>query len=289
MNEQDNAKDNQNIVQEGLPLPQDSSPANPATERQLQQTENKIEQRMSKFERTTIKLTKLGTFIGFVTAFIFGLQLYEMYESGIQADKMLYAANSFANSASGINAEISAAVDKLNLQAGALDKSVGQATRLARATEQANAHSLEFDRPWIGISLVPQDFPNGNPPTITAQIMNNGRRTAKITLSEYGSGAYPTFPDDIHYPTSTTPSTTLLVPNSHSDVIINISTEAVDKDHLSAYDSGIITFFVYANIEYEDVITHKKHWTHACLRYIPTNAAFKAGFYTCPQYNDVDQ
>jgi len=213
----------------------------------------------------------------------------------VAADRVDDAAESFSRSASGINGGVSDAVNNLNLQAGALDKSVAQATRLAAATEVANAHALDFDRPWIGVSLTPQDFPNGKPPTIAMEVINSGRRPAKITLTVAGADAMDKFPTgqppyNISDPRIVkSPSTTLLVPNLHSETVLNVSTTAVDKDHLSAYDSGTLTFFAYADIEYEDVVTHKKHWTHACIRYLPASMETKAGFYQCSEYNDVDQ
>ena len=213
----------------------------------------------------------------------------------VSADRIDDAADSFSRSASGINGGVTDAVNKLNLQAGALNQSVAQASRLAAATEVPNAHALDFDRPWIGVTLTPQDFPDGKPPTIAMDVINSGRRPAKITLTVAGADAMDKFPTrpppyNIRDPRIVkSPSTTLLVPNLHSETVLYVSPTAVDKDHLSAYDSGSLTFFAYANIEYEDVVTHKKHWTHACIRYFPNSIEAKPGFYQCSEYNDVDQ
>jgi hypothetical protein len=185
-------------------------------------------------------------------------------------------------------------VGKLNLQANALRESANQTSRLATATETANAHSIEFDRPWIGITILPQDFPNGKPPTFNIQVINSGRRPALVTLDASGTQALPTFPVGSPFPANdpriaVSPSTELLVPGAHSESVINVSPAAVDADHLAAYDSGALSFFAFVDVEYEDVVTRTKHWTHHCIRYFPAVLDTKAGFYNCTVYNDVDQ
>src|SRR5664279_3841873 len=79
---------------------EDLSPAHPATEAQLQQAEHNIEERISAFERSTLKLTRIGLFVGVVTLLIFAGQLWEMSQSGKQTDKLIVAAKALANAAS---------------------------------------------------------------------------------------------------------------------------------------------------------------------------------------------
>ena len=138
----------------------DTVPAQPATEEQLQQTEQKIEERMSAFERATVRLTKIGVFVGILTLIIFAGQLYEMIEGGKQAEKVITAANTqataasnFAVSADNINTGIGDAVGKLNDQAGAthdLAVSAGKQADAERSQSITTANELELSqRPWV--------------------------------------------------------------------------------------------------------------------------------------------
>jgi hypothetical protein len=53
--------------------------------------------------------------------------------------------------------------------------------------------------------------------------------------------------------------------------------------HLGAREE---TFFVYAKIEYTDVRSGQKHFTHACVQYNPTTIGTAAGFFGCEVYNE---
>ena len=74
--------------------------AQPATAKQLQQAEENIENRMSAFERTTVRLTTAGVIIGVITLLIFAGQLYEMIEGGTATDKLVDYAKTQANASS---------------------------------------------------------------------------------------------------------------------------------------------------------------------------------------------
>src|SRR5438270_14090734 len=71
----------------------------PAIEEQLQQTERKIEERMSAFERSMLRLTRAGVFIAVLTALIFGGQLYEMRKGGSDTHDLAAAAKAQAEAA----------------------------------------------------------------------------------------------------------------------------------------------------------------------------------------------
>jgi ABC-type transporter Mla subunit MlaD len=102
-----------------------------ATVKQLQQAEKNIENRMSAFERTMIRLTRAGVIIGVITLLIFAGQLYEMIEGGTATDKLVDyskvqanassdqadAAQQFSDTAEDINGRMSDAVDQLQAAA----------------------------------------------------------------------------------------------------------------------------------------------------------------------------
>ena len=78
MNGQDHPPDEANGTEgHGAPVvsePGNGNPAQPATAQQLEQTETRIEERMSGFERSMIRLTRAGIIIGIVTGLIFAGQ-----------------------------------------------------------------------------------------------------------------------------------------------------------------------------------------------------------------------
>jgi hypothetical protein len=47
--------------------------------------------------------------------------------------------------------------------------------------------------------------------------------------------------------------------------------------------------FVYATIQYEDVLTRRPHWTHGCWQYLHGFQNAGSGFVNCDTYNEVDQ
>jgi hypothetical protein len=48
-------------------------------------------------------------------------------------------------------------------------------------------------------------------------------------------------------------------------------------------------FFAFAKVEYQDIRTGSKYWTHICVRYIPKmRTDTDNGFRNCTEYNDAN-
>ncbi len=202
------------------------------------------------------------------------------------------AAESFSRNAGAINSGVSGAVDKLNLQAGALKDSVLQATRLAKATEQANKNVLDADRPWIGIIIDITGFEANRTPTKTIRLVNSGRRPALIT-SFKADGAYSKpVNENPSYKGETPVNRQFLVPGTQyvSEANLFVGSGILSTEALSLLNSNTTTFYSYAIVEYIDPRTGKKHFTHACMQYIPASQSEgrAAGFFGCQAYNDGD-
>jgi uncharacterized repeat protein (TIGR01451 family) len=197
------------------------------------------------------------------------------------AEKQALAAQNFSESAGKINTGISEAVDKLKIQAGANQT-------LALAANIANANTLQADRPWMGAYFNVDGFAVGKTPTYTVTFVNTGKRPAKVTLTQTLStsvdfGAKPTYRTyDV------TPSTSFVVPGqtltaSWKEPQMN----PISEEYMKAFESGSPSFRVYAKIEYTDVRTNSKYWTHVCWRYTPSQTAVDRGFSNCTEYNDA--
>ena len=159
--------------------PESSAPQEPAPAQQLEEVEEKI----SAFERSTLRWAKAAVLISCLAAGFVCLQWYEMHASGgdthnlavaagnqaiwtknlaTQMQSQAEAAKSFAASAASINQGISGAVQELNQQA------------------QIAHHALTDQRAWIGFSgnVAIQHFEAGKPVEVVVSVINSGRTPA---------------------------------------------------------------------------------------------------------------
>jgi hypothetical protein len=204
-------------------------------------------------------------------------------------DTQACAAKSFATSANNINAGIGTAVGKLNLQAEKLDANVTQASRLADDTEKANANIINAERPWMGAALTVDGFVVGKTPTYSIISINSGKRPAKVTLAQslaidkdYGN-------NPVYKPWDQKPSTTIVVPGQGMAMMWKDDNPIVDpikQEVMTALDGGF-PFHIYIRIEYTDISTSKKYWTHACWRYNKAGTGNSGAFSNCSEYNDA--
>ena len=197
------------------------------------------------------------------------------------AEKQAVAAKDFSDSAAKISAGMSQAVDKLTIQAGANQT-------LALAANTANTNTLQADRPWMGAYFTVDGFAAGKTPTYTVTFINSGKRPAEVTLTQTVSAIVDFGAKPVYRPYDTTPSTTFVVPGqpiaaSWKDDSMN----PISAEVMKAFDSGKLPFRVYAKVEYTDVRTNRKYWTHVCWRYTPSHTAINGGFSSCTEYNDA--
>ena len=160
-----------------------------------------------------------------------------------------------------------------------------------RIANQAIRNAVDAERPWVGISFSTYNWADPKSPTASATVYfsNSGRRPARATLVQFGKGDFVNLPDNPPYQSYTTDvhSIALILPNAAP--VSN--TEAIPQltlDRLQTLNRNRQIFFIYASIQYEDVLTHAQHWTHGCIQFLPgfTNAG--AGFVNCAMYNEVD-
>jgi hypothetical protein len=214
------------------------------------------------------------------------------------AETSAQASRDFADTASGINRELGTAVGKLNLQADSLAQSVQQTSRLAAATEEANANVLAADRPWFGGDIQVSNFALAETPTATCTFTNSGRRPARAEHVECGSAFYPAFPEKPIYGAPGLHSRMFIAPGGHTSVAWTLFGREVSTpqaqngqptaEGMRALDAGELTLFVYGKIEYRDARSGEEHASHVCIRYLPAQDSTPAGFYDCDTYNDGD-
>jgi hypothetical protein len=175
---------------------------------------------------------------------------------------------------------------------GEMDAQTLAANRLATATETANTNVLEADRPWFGAVLAAQDaIEAGKSPSITVVFLNSGKRPARVLISQVASNWFTVFPKNPPYPLppSSIRSSDIVVPNSAVITKLNITQKPLDQAAVDAANAGRPKkFFIYADMEYLDLRTQTKHFTHSCWEYIGNDPVLAKGFYNSGDYNDAN-
>jgi hypothetical protein len=251
----------------------DPVPSKPATEADL----DKVEKRLSGFERSTLRWTRASFGVVLATAVFICLQWLEMRSGGKDTHDLAVAAKSQAENTA--------------KQIPKLDASIAQASRLAAATEQANQNVLDADRPWIGIAIEVTNFEADQTPTKTLTLVNSGKRPAMITSLKADGDYAKAMSETPQYRGGTSVKRQFLVPGTVYVSKVNLFRGGVLKsDALSILNSKTTSFFSYAAVEYIDVRTGKHHFTHACKQYVPASPSEgnSAGFFGCEAYNSGD-
>jgi len=197
----------------------------------------------------------------------------------------------FATAAAFVAAGIFANIARL--QKTTMDATLGQIQKQVAAAEVANNLArrslqsvIDAERPWVGITFRIQDWTIGRNASAIAILTNNGRRPAKVTRIQLDNNEYATFPDIPRYRRNIRNST-LILPNGSLTNTQPLG--VVTQSELDDFGLRRHTFFIYANVEYEDVLTHAVHWTHSCWQYLPGVQNASSRFVKCSAYNDVDE
>ena len=199
---------------------------------------------------------------------------------------LLFFAIAAALVAAGIFANIA------QLQKATMDATLGQVQKQVTAAEVANNLArrslqsvIDAERPWVGITFRIQ-WAIGKNASAIAILTNNGRRPAKISHVQFDSNEYAAFPDGPRYRRNNRNST-LILPNG--SLTNTQSLGVITQSELDDLGLRRHTFFIYASVEYEDVLTHAVHWTHGCWQYLPGVQNTASRFVKSSAYNDVDE
>jgi hypothetical protein len=200
---------------------------------------------------------------------------------------LLFLATAAAFTAAGIYANFA------RLQKMTMDATLGQIQKQVVAAEVANnlarrslQSAIDAERPWVGITFRIQDWTVGKSASAIANVTNNGRRPAKVTRVQFDSNQYAVFPDSPRYRRNIRNST-LILPNGSLTNTQPLG--VVTQSELDDFGLRHHTLFIYASVDYEDVLTHAAHWTRGCLQYFPGAQSTTSKFVKCSTYNDVDE
>jgi hypothetical protein len=155
---------------ESAPAATGGSADDAATERavtgqELRKAEKNIEERMTAFERSMIRLTRYGLAVTVLTGIIFAGQLYEMITGGTATDKLVQYAKTQANAGS----DISDAAQEFSDTAEEINSEISESRDALNATNKQNRAALNATlaemrtqtrlavRPYVGLN---DDIPN---------------------------------------------------------------------------------------------------------------------------------
>jgi hypothetical protein len=253
------------------PEPVNPAPAAPATEQQLQRAEQAIEDRMSGFERSMVRLTRAGVIVAAVTLIIFCGQLWEMHSGGSQTDKII------------------AADERIAI---AMENAVGQA-KLSLDTTVDQFH-LE-QRAWLGVQKFNSSIITGalDVPYIEAdrdirfiaQVVNSGKTVAMNTKADIafqflpnGTPLIPRFGQ-----AKPPPVVSALVIQPGATVFMQSLPTKFSANQIAAAAQSALVLYIYGRIHYRDVFG-KQHLTEFCSYLTPDLRSFNA----CATYNTAD-
>ena len=197
----------------------------------------------------------------------------------------------FATGAAFVAAGICANIARL--QQKTMDATLGQIQKQVAAAEVANNLAgrtlqsvIDAERPWVGITFRIQDWTVGRNASATAILTNSGRRPAKITRVQLDTNQFVVFPDNPRYRRDIRNSTLIFPSGSltNTQPLGVITQPKLDDLGLRRH-----TFFIYASVDYEDVLTKSVHRTHSCWQYVPGVQNTASRFVKCSTYNDVDE
>jgi hypothetical protein len=184
---------------------------------------------------------------------------------------------------------LQATLGKMQGQIDAMNASVQQGSRLAKATEEANANVVDADRPWMGMGLDVSPLEVGKNPVAHMLIVNSGKRPAQVDIANLQADFFPNgFPKNPPYFfTPTTRSRNFIVPGSSLGLTMNLFQSNLIASDLDLLNSGKTVLYVYAKVDYRDIKDRSSHFTHGCWRYLPKTVVRDAGFVTCAEYNEA--
>lgn len=267
-----------------------------ATAQQLQVTETRIEERMSAFERSMLRLTLFGLVITLLTGLVFVGQLYEMKEGGRQTDKLVgfaksqsdastqiaTASQNFVTTASNAVADFQAAAKQSNEAANKAADNTGMSVRNALEA------SRNDQRAWVAATGLSMDAPEVGKTMHGYVVWSNSGKTyaKKVESSVHYIFVQNPIPDETalkKIPTSGSiqpASIGVLAPNSQYKTALETTVVGeIDKERIG----GSWYTYIWGELSYDDIFQH----THSVM-FCSLRQGATGDFDQCPFHNDAN-
>jgi hypothetical protein len=173
------------------------------------------------------------------------------------------------------------------LSADAANKLAEHSNKLAEEAQLAIQNALASDRPWIAVHMAISEFDKKKPATVTITATNSGRRPAKLTTFSANGSYFAIFPEAPTFTNEHSASAGMLVPGDSSTIQFLLPAEQVKELLASAAAGPQGQYFIYANVEYTDLMTGAQHISRANWAYNPSTETTPAGFSLAHIYNEA--
>jgi hypothetical protein len=200
-------------------------------------------------------------------------QLAEMKSSGQQTDKLL---GLYQQQLGELHQQVQNTHD-LAVQA---NNQVAQIKRLADESHVSNKNAVESDRPWVGGSLIVEDFEAGKRATFAVTTTNSGRRPALVTSGSVEGTVNMDSPGNPQF--KTRPSRILLLPGQ-SSMSESKMEYVLSGAEFEAIKANREKYRIFDQIKYFDLRTGASYETDLCWVFMPETNYFE----NCPDHNDA--
>ena len=203
-------------------------------------------------------------------------------QAKVSADSAKLIANKLVDLSQSSNQLAERALD----QAKAANQLARIAAKQSTIAEKSLALATAADRPWIGL-LPPSNeaFEADKSADMCVTIVNSGKSPARIIEGIVACAFLSNFPKNPSFGmiVSKDNSHVILVPNT--SIINNLKFPGVNiQPTINNFKTGILKFYVYSTVTYEDIRTHQTHHALGCFVWNTK----KNRFVYSSEYNDAD-
>jgi hypothetical protein len=256
-----------------------TSDTQPLAKAEPRREERTIEERMSAFERSMVRLTRAAVVVAVITCVIFLGQFYEMYTGSKDTHMLARAAKMQADRAETISASVQKAASALKTANSnaklAIDAAIGQFRSEQRA--------------WLSVGESVSAIELGKPVTYAISVMNTGRTVARrVIIRTYISFSSQEIPTEARLRenrgTQVNPaSIAVIAPSIPSSSQNSVPAEYVPAIEKRLKPKGYI--YIWGRLEYYDIFG-QRHTTAYCAyhRGMPDGSSLLQ----CPFHNDAN-
>jgi hypothetical protein len=281
----------------------DPAPAAPPTAQQFQE----VEERMTAFERSTVRWTRVAVGISVLAAIFICAQWYEMHTGSADTHKLAEAASTQATQTTNLAtaagtqaAQTKVLADQAIIQAQANKQLAQNAVDALANTEKS---FRDEQRAWVGISdLNLSTFEPNKPITIEMRIANTGRTPARNVKSRYRThtsnlamdGPNPVQLSNLQktkweYDPAIAPQGKFSywlgeIEPGRPITAEQFSTSKDLKDSFALIKSGALIMYDYGEISYRDQ-SGREHTTTFCI-FLANPDTKEIAF--CPSFNNIN-
>lgn len=263
--------------------------AEPATAEQLAN----VEEKMTGFERATLRWAKVAVLMSGLAAIFVSAQWYEMHTGARDTHDLAIAAKAQAEKAETISDSIQRAVTAMETGNRQAKEGIDRTLAQSKSALDASLTTSRLDqRAWVGWKYIHVDaLEVGKTVVVDVALVNSGKTLARTVKGYSVLALAPTMELSEFLEPPPEPSQTIGPFWPELVYTVSASGTATSNGHqfslvktgLDAINSRALFLFVYGKYTYKDVFNWP-HLTTFCARYSPASKKFEG----CEKYNFAD-